>query len=90
MHISSAVIPDQLLFKWKDSAVQKKIEWMKKWKIKKGVDMRMDRYKSIDVKVIMDKCEEFKDRNWGWNMGNGEHKKCGDVRLKLIILRCKS
>ena len=36
---------------------------MEKWKIKKGVDMRMDRYKSIDVKVIMDKCEEFKDRN---------------------------
>ena len=30
---------------------------------KKGVDMRMDRYKSIDMKVIMDKCEEFKGRN---------------------------
>ena len=30
---------------------------MKKWQIKKGVNMRMDRCESIDVKVIMDKCE---------------------------------
>ena len=40
----------------------------------------------IDVKVIMDKCGEFKNRNWGWNMGNGGHKKWGNVRLNLIIL----
>ena len=42
---------------------------MKKWKIKKGVDMRMDRCESIDVKVIMDKCEslkvEIEDEIWG-------------------------
>ena len=38
--------------------------------------------------------EEFKGRIWGWNMlrkhgywdKKGEYKKCGDVRLKLIIL----
>ena len=43
------------------------------------------------MKVIM---EGFKGRNWGWNMlrkhgywdKKGECKKCGDVRLKLIIL----
>ena len=42
---------------------------MKKWKIKKGVDMRMDRYKSIDVKVIMNNVKslkvEIEDEIWG-------------------------
>ena len=34
---------------------------MSKWKIKKGVDMRMDRCKSIDVKVIREKVKQGRE-----------------------------
>ena len=43
--------------------------------------MRMNRCKSIDVKVIRDKCKEGQTRK------GIEHV---DVRLRLIIHRCKS